>query len=182
MADYLSRMDFIVLDELGYLPVRPIRRAAPVPPHQPALRAEPPIIVTTNLAFGEWPNVFAGRRQDDDRAPRPPHPPLRDRRDRQRELALQEPSLTPHQQAGATITPSEQPRSPRPGWIGAQTVVRDKGVNIGRRSGVNVRRRLTFKKARVAVARSLPSSSTPCGRRTPSSVGARPPHDADHQH
>jgi hypothetical protein len=33
------------------------------------------------------------RRQDDHRAPRPAHPSLRDRRDRQRELALQEPRL-----------------------------------------------------------------------------------------
>src|SRR5581483_3158795 len=33
------------------------------------------------------------RRQDDCRAPRPADPPLRDRRNRQRELALQEPRL-----------------------------------------------------------------------------------------
>ena len=37
LADHLTRMDFIVLDELGYLPS--VRRPAPIPPHQPALRA-----------------------------------------------------------------------------------------------------------------------------------------------
>jgi hypothetical protein len=43
------------------------------------------IIVTTNLAFGEWPNH---------RFARPLHPPLRDHRDRERKLAFQKPRLT----------------------------------------------------------------------------------------
>src|SRR5215218_4923180 len=38
LADHLTRMDFIVLDELGYSALRPIRRSAPVPPRQAALR------------------------------------------------------------------------------------------------------------------------------------------------
>jgi DNA replication protein DnaC len=38
IADYLTRKDFVVLDELGYLPFAHI--------------------VTTNLNFGEWPSVF----------------------------------------------------------------------------------------------------------------------------
>jgi IstB-like ATP binding protein len=37
LAEYLTRMDFIILDELGYPPVRPDRRPAAVSPDQPAL-------------------------------------------------------------------------------------------------------------------------------------------------
>ena len=42
-ADQLVRRDFVILDELGYLPFATIlplgRRAAALPPHEPALRA-----------------------------------------------------------------------------------------------------------------------------------------------
>jgi hypothetical protein len=37
-TDRLTRLDFLILDELGYLPFAcPIRRPAPVPPGRPAL-------------------------------------------------------------------------------------------------------------------------------------------------
>ena len=110
LAAQLCRLDLVVLDELGYLPFAQVRRPAAVPPDQQALRAH----------LGDHHHQPGVRRmaqrlrrpQDDHRAARPAHPPLRHRRDRQRQLAAQTPHLirpAPELSTGCSTSPRPPP-------------------------------------------------------------------------
>ena len=87
--------------------LRPGRRAAALPPHEPAPRAH--LYRHHHHPRLRRMAIRLRRPQDDHRAARPSHPSLRDHRDRQRELALQEP------------LPSRRRPCPRPGCPGGST-------------------------------------------------------------
>ena len=150
IADALTRVNLLVLDELGYLPFAQWRPTA-VPPDQPPVRAH--LDHRHDQSRLRRMGERVRRPQDDDGPAGPAYPSLRYRRDRQRQLALQEPQIAAppvdrrpirtHLKARASAKPSGATLRCAPLSLGAASSQPRGWSTLRRRSWSTVQGRLT---------------------------------------
>ena len=103
----LATYKLLIVDELGFVPLS--KTGAELLFEVFSQRYERgSTLVTTNLPFDEWTEVFGSERLHDRRAPRSPHPPRQHPRDERRQLQAQ-----PEPQASNPDCELNRPPNPR---------------------------------------------------------------------